>query len=87
MSAPPKEAAALGRRLPIYCMAKKYQQKADSWVGFGVFAGSDGPFQYYCANHNLWAESDDVAQEAMDTLGLKMEPEDGEDHSAPGETP
>lgn len=75
MSAHPEDAEALSRRLAIYCMAKKYQVRADGWVGFGVYAGAQGPFQYYVANHSPWDEKDEVAREAMETLGLKDKPD------------
>ena len=68
--APPLRAADLGTRLPVYCLAKKYQVRADAWVGLGVFAGPGEVFQLYCANHDPWVEADKPAKEALEILGL-----------------
>ena len=67
MAVPPTQEGTLPDRLREYTYLKKYQTKADSWVGFGVFEGPPELFQVAVIWSAPW-EYDDELERAVATL-------------------
>jgi hypothetical protein len=55
MSCAPAQSTELADRLAMYCTMKKYQQKAESWVGFGCWAGPSDAIQCAFVLWGLWS--------------------------------
>lgn len=73
MTGPPGRLEQLGGRLDAYCQAKKYQLRADAWVGLGTVAGQSGPFQFYVFGRFPW-EQDATLEQLVRDMGLSEEP-------------
>ena len=69
MCGPWERREAVGRRLEVYCQAKKYQCKTDMWLGMGVLTGSRDPFEIYFMLYEPWEQSD-ALEDTVKTLGL-----------------
>lgn len=68
MTAPRGESSDLKGRLISYCIAKKYQLRADAWLGFGA-VGEREAFQAYVLNLEPWAEDTESAA-LVEEMGL-----------------
>lgn len=55
MSCAPAQSPDLAERLAMYCTMKKYQQKAESWVGFGCWEGPSDAVQCAFVLWGPWA--------------------------------
>jgi hypothetical protein len=79
MSVPPSRANELQQVLQSYCILKKHQLKADSWLGLGVFKGPPEPAQVLGVFTHRW-EPD----EELDRLVAKLPSGGHEDENFDG---
>jgi hypothetical protein len=56
MTVPPSEANDLPRLLQNYCLLKKYQCRANRWIGFGGFEGPPEPAQLAAVFDDPWTQ-------------------------------
>jgi hypothetical protein len=73
MSAPPSAAQELGKRIHTYCRLKKYQMKANRWIGFGVYAGPPEPAQLAVVFSEPWQPEDELDRlvKSMPSYGVE----------------
>jgi hypothetical protein len=60
VSCPPRDAQGLPDELVRYCTLKKYQMHAESWVGFGCWAGPHEPVQCVFVLTGRWEHDEDL---------------------------
>jgi hypothetical protein len=72
MTAPPSNQQELLQRLAVYCIAKKYQLRADAWVGLGFAVGSGKAFDAFVQSDEPCQKDEDL-QRLADEMGLGRE--------------